>query len=77
MGSYSTYLKGTNPLNWLEKGLMELLYLQWIMQPKKKVGSSLKIILILNIVAIKKLGKIDDMIDAKRVLREIKIMKNL
>ena len=30
-----------------------------------------------NIVAIKKLGKIDDMIDAKRVLREIKIMKNL
>ena len=29
------------------------------------------------IVAIKKLGKIDDLIDAKRVLREIKIMKNL
>lgn len=28
-------------------------------------------------MAIKKLGKIDDMIDAKRVLREIKIMKNL
>jgi serine/threonine protein kinase len=28
-------------------------------------------------VAIKKLGKIDDMIDAKRVLREIKIMKHL
>jgi mitogen-activated protein kinase 1/3 len=31
----------------------------------------------MSIVAIKKLGKIDDMIDAKRVLREIKIMKNL
>lgn len=30
-----------------------------------------------HLVAIKKLGKIDDMIDAKRVLREIKIMKNL
>jgi mitogen-activated protein kinase 1/3 len=30
-----------------------------------------------HLVAIKKLGKIDDMIDAKRVLREIKIMKSL
>ena len=43
--------------------------------PKKRVSQ--KNFLSHFLVAIKKLGKIDDMIDAKRVLREIKIMKHL
>ena len=63
----------------------------WTTLPRRKVGVSSVLLYTLwlaslsariqlfdrHVVAIKKLGKIDDMIDAKRVLREIKIMKNL
>ena len=57
----------------------------WTIPPRRKVGIgnacylglSAGFIISYHLVAIKKLGKIDELIDAKRVLREIKIMKNL
>ena len=85
MGSTSTSPTGTSPSSLSARAPMAPSSPLWTTPPRRKVClgtagelASLRFFIIsYHLVAIKKLGKIDDMIDAKRVLREIKIMKNL